>query len=251
MSLAITTIGLAIAWHCARHRARAHQYRSFSPRCVTETVAGVSAYRAGVISLKGSAKKKVSVDTLRLELESIERELALMQERVVALAEDERRAVERHDRVALDHAWAEHDGQLEQLHLLEGRREQARQDLLRTAELKMDEWRSKAQARVRQWQQDDQETTRRIVDGLVHIEQALGEVQERPHRHQEERARLLDELASLRLHDLASELPEVEIDWDIQALDLGTIAGRLVELASRCRAANATDRALHSDTWPQ
>jgi chromosome segregation ATPase len=192
--------------------------------------------------------KRMGVDGLRIEFQAIEHEIGLVRQKLAVLEDDEKDAVGRHDRTALDSAWLEHDQQLEQLRTLEVRREQAKRDLVREAELDIDRWRSKADVRVQQWREESREAFQQLNASLDQIERTLIELEERPDRHSTQRAQLLEELAALRPSDLAPDLSQPEVDWTDPTLDLEPIASRLAELTSRCRHTPMNDQTGWSAT---
>jgi chromosome segregation ATPase len=182
----------------------------------------------------------MSVDGLRVEFEAIDREMDAIRQKLAMLEQDEKSAVDRHDRAALDSAWAEHDRQLEELGALEQRREQARRDLLREAELDIERWRSKADVRVQRWREEGADVLQQLQAAIEQIERVLTELEERPERYSQERLQLLEELRELR-RDFAAELPEPEIDWTVPRPDLEPFANRLAELTGRCRRTTLGD----------
>jgi len=184
---------------------------------------------------EGRAQEPMSLDSVRAEFQTLAQEVDAVQLRLAALEDDEKKAVDAHDRTALDSAWLEHDRALEQLRALEQRREQARRDLVREAEVDIDRWRSKAEVRVQRWREEGVEVFQQLTASLDQIEVVLSELDESPQRRNQERQQLLDELSALRPADFAAELSEPQIEWTVSALDLEPIASRLADLASRCR----------------
>lgn len=98
------------------------------------------------VSTGAAAQQAEDVDvprapaSLRAELRAIEAEIAATRHQIALLQSDERDAVARHDRPALESAWAEHDRHLGRQRGLEIRREQASRDLARQLSLDIDRW---------------------------------------------------------------------------------------------------------------
>lgn len=172
-------------------------------------------------------------EQLRTRLTTLDADLASTGEHIMAAENTERDAFERHDKLALDTAWEEHDLQLARLRTLQDEREQVWQRLVQQAAAWAADWRSRAEAELQRWRNQGQDSVSQMLRHLEDVDDLLTRVQLEPEVQARQRQQLVDELQRLRDEGLPVEVHVPELDWNVPAADLRPVADQLRRLSEK------------------
>lgn len=181
---------------------------------------------------RGSAAEEgavfqLSVVGLHAELQEVEREIASLMTNLAELETQEREALIKRDKLALDVAWQSRERETARLAELEKRRANVHEALVQHFEPELEAWQHRCESAVARWRDDDREQLELIEQSLRQVETLIWGLAQREKRRATERDTLDGDLSALFDKARSMSLTRPEVDWSTEPITFTDITARL------------------------